>query len=49
MGRKSKSKEEKDENRRIRQKRYYDRNRKRICEKRMEKYWKKVGKKLSEL
>jgi hypothetical protein len=42
MGRKPKSKEHKDEKRRIRQVRYYQRHKKVICEKRMQSYWEDI-------
>ena len=50
MGRKPKSKEEKDEKRRIRQLRYYYSNRERLNKNRMRRYWEiQMGKALSEL
>ena len=47
MGRKVKSKEEKDEKRRIRQNRYYQRHKDRIKRRNLEQYYKKVEKELS--
>ena len=40
MGRHKKTKEEKDEKRRLRQKRYYERWKEKICKRNMDYYWK---------